>query len=358
MYGFRPTRVPQVLVVVALAALAVLGQAGRAAASAATTSATPAPVAGEASARWAWPLSRDGGILLGFGSGYASGAQTRTHMGCDLAAEKGDSVLSPASAVVAFVGEVPSGNDRRLLVVTLQTPDGQRLSLMPLAVADVSAGDRVSPGERIGSVAADGDDSTARTHLHVGLRHGSLYVDPMSVLSPPAPPEAARPVPGVPAGELAPATRPVATAPTAEPAGRISPNPASCPAARPVSVQVPRVTDVPVPGARTASAPDARMQPAGRGTAVSAEGSVVRAPATHAAAGPAAAAAGSSGPALVTSLPTLLRALRTRDRLVTTVVSYLLAAIAAAGCVAAVVRRSRTPLEEQPMLAAAVDDGD
>jgi len=74
-------------------------------------------------------------------------------------------------------------------------------------------------------------------------------------------------------------------------------------------------------------------------------------------ASPAAASPGTQ-PTLFTSLPTLVRAFQTRDRLVATVVSYLLATIAAVGCVAAVLRTARTPMAEEPTAALASADGE
>jgi len=60
----------------------------------------------------------------------------------------------------------------------------------------------------------------------------------------------------------------------------------------------------------------------------------------------------------VGSLPAVLSALRTRDRLAVTVVSYLLATVAAVGSVAAVARRAAAPATDALDLAPASADND
>jgi len=49
----------------------------------------------------------------------------------------------------------------------------------------VAKGDSLAEGDAVGALAGDGDGSSAETHLHVGVRRGDLYVDPLSVLTSP-----------------------------------------------------------------------------------------------------------------------------------------------------------------------------
>ncbi len=57
---------------------------------------------------------------------------------------------------------------------------------MPFDQVAAERGARVSEGQRLGTLAATGDRSSTEQHLHVGLRRGSLYLDPLTLLSPPA----------------------------------------------------------------------------------------------------------------------------------------------------------------------------
>ena len=359
MYGDRPRRTPQLLIVIALAALAVFAQTARAGAAASGTVNGGEPAATASPVRWGWPLPADAAVLLGFGSAYGSGSQTRTHTGCDLAGQAGESVRAPSAATVTFVGEVPSGSDRRLLTVTLEAPDGAKLTLMPLKNASVSTGDRVSAGECIGMLAGDGDASSDPTHLHVGLRHGSLYVDPLSMLTPPSADVAQPSATARPETKPAIASRPVAVQPAATPI--VHPAAAGAPAPTLAQAPTPRAAEPRVSTRTSSTRSEARTPQGARAAGTVVAGSSAAAT-TRSGVGAVARAARSvaaaNGPSLVTSLPTLMRAFRTRDRLVATIVSYLLATIAATGSVAAVVKRARVPIGDAPAMVSAAADTD
>lgn len=131
-----------------------------------------------------WPLQVPADILVAFGGTY-TGADGRpvTHRGVDLAAESGDLVVSPSAGVVRFVGRVPAvGVSGTQLALTIERDDGLRFTLMPLGSACVALGALVDVGTAVAEVAAQGDSSSAGTHLHVGARRGELYVDPLEFL--------------------------------------------------------------------------------------------------------------------------------------------------------------------------------
>jgi murein DD-endopeptidase MepM/ murein hydrolase activator NlpD len=347
MYGERPSWIVQALTVAALASVLVCLQATPARGAVSVPSGASVSGTGASPSRWAWPFAGEAAVLLGFGASYSDGSQARTHSGCDLAGEAGQAVRSPMDATATFVGEVPSSSGRRILTVTLEAPDGARLTLMPLEGACVAAGDRVAAGQRLASLAEDGDASSGSTHLHVGLRHGTLYVDPLSALTPPAAVAEEPPIPAdhpavEPATRVQPAVAPPARISAGEvPAPRAAPRPSSAPAARPAVVQAPSSSGVSLSEGSRVVRGGSLHSPAG---GAANQGAVQRAgtrPIVTGAASPSAAT-----PALITSLPSVIRALRTRDRLLATAVSYLLATIAAAGCLGAALKSVGRPVHE------------
>lgn len=134
-----------------------------------------------------WPLDGPADTLVGFGERYTAedGAQA-THRGVDLAADPGSSVRAVLGGTVSFAGRVPAGEGATTIAVTVRTGD-LRITLMPLAETSVRAGDVVAPGDVLGKLAAVGDRSHPSPHLHVGVRRGDLYIDPVPFLSAPAP---------------------------------------------------------------------------------------------------------------------------------------------------------------------------
>jgi hypothetical protein len=330
----------RLVLLIALIAVAVFLIAGRAAAA-------------ESEAGWGWPLAEHGSTLLGFGDHYEVAGQSRTHTGVDLAASEGDEVLAPVSATVSFVGDVPSGPDRRQKAVTIDTVTGQKLTLMPLERVSVARGDKVRPGETLARVAAEGDGSDAAVHLHVSLRKGSLYVDPLASMVAPGSPASQEPAPDPqpqPQTRTAPAPSPAPAAVAAAAAaplraGDSAPAPADS-AASLAEHPTPSLSGDAVSALRTrGSAAPSTDGTHARATVRATQPAAVRAVADAASVASAAtrdvvqaAASADLTPRQVFSLADLARVARTRDRLVVTVVSYLLATIAASGLIAWAVR--------------------
>jgi hypothetical protein len=122
-----------------------------------------------------------------FGALYATDGGSSRHRGVDLEAADGERVLAPLAGTVSFAGRVPAVGGGTVLAVTLDTAVGH-VTLLPLAHADVTRGREVAEGTAVGTLASAGDGSSADTHLHVGVREGDLYVDPLGVLAAPAAP--------------------------------------------------------------------------------------------------------------------------------------------------------------------------
>ncbi|MDR3686388.1 MAG: M23 family metallopeptidase, partial [Coriobacteriia bacterium] len=131
-----------------------------------------------------YPLARQGGVALGFGARYTSADATAstTHHGTDITAEAGARVLAPFAGMVTFSGRVPGVGGATVRAVTISTSSGT-VTLLPLESSAVAKGDSLAEGDVVGTLASNGDGSSAGTHLHVGIKRGDLYVDPMSLLS-------------------------------------------------------------------------------------------------------------------------------------------------------------------------------
>lgn len=143
-----------------------------AATSMATASTTEMATTSEAPTHPRWQRPVPGRVLVPFQAPahrYGPG-----HRGIDLAAAAGETVVSPASGIVAFSGVVV---DRPL--ITIDYGDGYVLTLEPVA-GTPPAGTRVEAGEAIGSVAVGGH--TANGGVHVGVRLHGEYINPLLLL--------------------------------------------------------------------------------------------------------------------------------------------------------------------------------
>ncbi len=152
-----------------------------------------------------WPVAPGTAPCLGFAASYQRPDGTAaTHSGIDVPAEPGSSVFSVDAGTVTFAGRIPSATGGTMLAVTIESSTGARWSYMPLADVCVAAGQAMNCGDTIGAVAATGDSSSGVPHIHVGLRQGELYIDPLSVMV-------------VPCAEAEAGDEAAQTEPTAEP---------------------------------------------------------------------------------------------------------------------------------------------
>ncbi len=92
------------------------------------------------------------------------------HRGADLIASAGQTVRAPMSGTVTFTGSVAG---RPIVVIA----DGNRMVTLEPVRGTVAAGQVVAAGARVGVVGTGGHCS--RRCLHLGLRVGGAYVDPL-----------------------------------------------------------------------------------------------------------------------------------------------------------------------------------
>lgn len=91
------------------------------------------------------------------------------HWGVDVEAEAGDPVLAPLDGVVSFAGSVVG-----VRTVTIRSGEF-RVSLSYLASVTVEKGEEVRRGEVVGTAGTP----HGVAGLHIGLRRGDEYVNPV-----------------------------------------------------------------------------------------------------------------------------------------------------------------------------------
>lgn len=100
----------------------------------------------------------------------------RTHEGLDIMAVSGTPIVSPTDAVVMKTG---SGDSSGNFVYTAN-PGGETFAYMHLdAIADISEGDVLAPGDLIGYVGNTGNASGGAAHLHFEVRENRTPADPL-----------------------------------------------------------------------------------------------------------------------------------------------------------------------------------
>ncbi len=132
------------------------------------------PVAAAAPSGWQLPV--DGSVVRPFRAPigqFGSG-----HRGVDLAAAPGVAVRAANDGVVVFAGSVAGS-----LHVVVAHDGGIRTSSSFLARVDVRAGQRVARGSVIGAAGGTGEGHGAGV-LHLGVRVGDRYIDPMLLFGP------------------------------------------------------------------------------------------------------------------------------------------------------------------------------
>ncbi len=145
-----------------------------------------------AAASGAWPWPAVGPVLRAFespSSPYGPG-----HRGIDIAVPVGTPVLAPAAGVVSFAG--PVGGE---LFVTIDHGGGLETTYSWLSAKLARKGDSVTAGQAIAS-SGTGHPGSTIPHLHLGVRLGGEYVDPMDYLSPASVVDLIRLAPLVPPG--------------------------------------------------------------------------------------------------------------------------------------------------------------
>lgn len=131
--------------------------------------------AGAAGERWLWPLSPAPALVAAFDppdSDFGPG-----HRGVDLAGAGGQRVRAIGAGVVTFAARLAG---RGVVVVD----HGFLRSTYEPVSADVDVGDTVAAGEPIGTLTTTSSHCWPLTCLHLGVRRGATYVDPLTLLGP------------------------------------------------------------------------------------------------------------------------------------------------------------------------------
>jgi murein DD-endopeptidase MepM/ murein hydrolase activator NlpD len=124
---------------------------------------------------WAWPVGGQRVVIAPFRApahDYGPG-----HRGMDVAAEPVSEVGAPADGVVAFRGTVVHRP-----LITIDHGHGYVTTLEPVN-SDLSPGDAVSTGDRVGVLAGGGH--APRGTLHIGVRVDDVYVNPRGLFGRP-----------------------------------------------------------------------------------------------------------------------------------------------------------------------------
>jgi murein DD-endopeptidase MepM/ murein hydrolase activator NlpD len=105
----------------------------------------------------------------------------RKHQGIDIFAPRGTLVLSTTRGIVARIGENSLGGT----VVWVLGPGGDRHYYAHLnSVADVKIGQRIVPGDVLGTVGTTGNARGTPPHLHYGVyRRASGAINPFPLLT-------------------------------------------------------------------------------------------------------------------------------------------------------------------------------
>ena len=102
----------------------------------------------------------------------------RGHLGVDFSAAPGTPVRAAGAGTVVFAGAVAGGRH-----VVVRHAGGLRTSYSFLATIRVHTGQRVGRGAVLGTTGGRGEHHDGHV-LHLGLRIGDAYVDPMRLFAP------------------------------------------------------------------------------------------------------------------------------------------------------------------------------
>jgi LysM repeat protein len=131
-----------------------------------TPRATPPPA--RSTIDHVWPLAVRGSITRQFSS---------AHLGVDIAAPMGTSVLAVAAGTVIWAGWKDNGGG---FVVVIRHPDGMRSTYNHNSKVDATVGERVAAGQTIARVGSTG--WSTGPHLDVRIEMDGRFVDPLELL--------------------------------------------------------------------------------------------------------------------------------------------------------------------------------
>jgi murein DD-endopeptidase MepM/ murein hydrolase activator NlpD len=143
--------------------------------AAAASAAASSPVAASAHRTWVWPLQPTPTVVRGFEPPVH--AWDAGHRGVDLLGSPAEPVLAIGAGTVRFAGPLAG---RGVVVVD----HGALRSTYEPVTAAVHRGDDVHAGEVIGLLQTPFSHCAPEVCLHLGLRRGSVYLDPLDLLGP------------------------------------------------------------------------------------------------------------------------------------------------------------------------------
>jgi murein DD-endopeptidase MepM/ murein hydrolase activator NlpD len=197
-------------------------------------------VSADGDSRWVWPLSPPPTVVRGYDAPDPDWQPG--HRGVDLAGQVGDPVLAIGRGRVSFAGRIAG------LSIVVVGHGALRSTYQPV-LPQVRVGARVGAGDRIGTLEVTGSHCLPAACLHLGLRRGEAYLDPLSLYGP-------RPVRLLPLGSLPPSPLQTSHLPhTPRPPSPPSPSP------RPPSPPSPW----PLPPSLSSPPPTPAASPAGGG---------------------------------------------------------------------------------------------
>ncbi len=123
-------------------------------------------------------LPRDSRVTSAFGAARVFNGEVKSrHLGTDFAGAVGTPVLAAGRGVVAMVADFYLAGK----AVYIDHGQGLVTAYFHLSRAEVTAGDTVTAGQRIGGVGQSG--RVTGPHLHWVARFGTITVDPMSLVA-------------------------------------------------------------------------------------------------------------------------------------------------------------------------------
>lgn len=127
-----------------------------------------------------WPVRGEVITPFSVGDNKYEGGQ---HRGIDIAASVGDEVVAAAEGTVAYAARNPRGG----YMITIDHPNGLSTTYLGLGEKEVKRGQSVTSGQPIGKIGPEGDSSTEKPHLHLGVyetatRSNKVYKDPLFCL--------------------------------------------------------------------------------------------------------------------------------------------------------------------------------
>jgi len=129
--------------------------------------------------RFRWPVTGRVSGVFGSQTIYA-GEPGSWHTGVDIARPTGTPIVAPANGIVVLASPPQFSVEGNLLI--LDHGMGLSSAFLHLAQIDVTAGDRVRQGQRLGAIGTTG--RSTGPHLHWGLVWRGVRVDPQPLAGP------------------------------------------------------------------------------------------------------------------------------------------------------------------------------